>query len=151
MEGGLTDFLSLFRRTLNCLKCLTGRSRCREHSQLGRLIWIRTCQEQGQHSEIIIQSRQEKFQGSTPLSVRRKKLTLLIACFFQNDPSNIDPYVSSILSKINFTTDLNGSVQNTELVIEAIVENLEVKKKLFDGLGKVRDPQLQNSIDRWWV
>jgi len=56
--------------------------------------------------------------------------------------------VSSILSKINFTTDLNGSVQNTELVIEAIVENLEVKKKLFDGLGKVRDPQLQNSIDR---
>jgi len=56
---------------------------------------------------------------------------------FKDDPSKIGPYVNSILSKINFTTDLNGSVKNTELVVEAIVENLDVKIKLFDGLDKV--------------
>jgi len=56
---------------------------------------------------------------------------------YKDDPSKVDPYVNSVLSKINFTTDLNGSVKNTELVVEAIVENLDTKIKFFDGLDKV--------------
>ena len=55
----------------------------------------------------------------------------------QEDASKADAYVKGIMEKINFTTELNNSVKATDLVIEAIVENLDVKVKLFTGIDKV--------------
>jgi len=48
----------------------------------------------------------------------------------KDDPAKAKSYAPSVLSKITFTREL-GLVKNSELVLEAIVENLEVKQKLF--------------------
>ena len=44
--------------------------------------------------------------------------------------------MKSILSRIRFSTDLNEA-KDTELVIEAIVENVEAKRSLFEKLDKL--------------
>jgi len=54
----------------------------------------------------------------------------------QDDPSKAASYAPSVLEKITFSTDLNA-IKNSELVLEAIVENLEVKQKLFKDIEAV--------------
>jgi 3-hydroxyacyl-CoA dehydrogenase len=46
----------------------------------------------------------------------------------QNAQKNL---IESVLSKINITTDLKAAVKDSDLIVEAIVENIEVKRKLF--------------------
>ncbi|CCO27959.1 3-hydroxyacyl-CoA dehydrogenase [Rhizoctonia solani AG-1 IB] len=43
-------------------------------------------------------------------------------------------FVDSVVSTINTTTDAQEAVKQADLVVEAIVENLEVKRKLFSSL-----------------
>ena len=38
------------------------------------------------------------------------------------------------MGKLSMKTDAASAVQNTDLVIEAIVENLDIKKQLFSVL-----------------
>lgn len=40
------------------------------------------------------------------------------------------------MQKINFTTDM-AAVKSSELVVEAVVENLDLKRKLFKDLEAV--------------
>jgi hypothetical protein len=53
--------------------------------------------------------------------------------------------VPSILGKITFTKDLSV-VKNSELVLEAIVENLEAKQKLFKEIESVRKSVYLNRV-----
>lgn len=46
-------------------------------------------------------------------------------------------FVESVMSKISFSASAEDAVKDTDLVIEAIVENLDVKKKLFSAIDKV--------------
>jgi 3-hydroxyacyl-CoA dehydrogenase len=46
----------------------------------------------------------------------------------QNAQKNL---IESVLSKINITTDLKAAVKDSDLIVEAIIENIEVKRKLF--------------------
>uniref|UniRef100_A0AC35G6R1 Uncharacterized protein n=1 Tax=Panagrolaimus sp. PS1159 TaxID=55785 RepID=A0AC35G6R1_9BILA len=39
--------------------------------------------------------------------------------------------IDSVLSKVNITTNLKDAVKNSDLIVEAIVENIDVKRKLF--------------------
>uniref|UniRef100_A0AC34FXP4 3-hydroxyacyl-CoA dehydrogenase n=1 Tax=Panagrolaimus sp. ES5 TaxID=591445 RepID=A0AC34FXP4_9BILA len=39
--------------------------------------------------------------------------------------------VDSVLSKVNITTNLKDAVKDSDLIVEAIVENIDVKRKLF--------------------
>jgi len=58
---------------------------------------------------------------------------------FKDDKAKISAFVSESLARINGSTDVKETVKNTDLVIEAIVENLEVKQKFFssiDGVAK---------------
>lgn len=49
-----------------------------------------------------------------------------------NEPENQQNFVDSSMAKLNFSTDLAGaSLEDADVVIEAIVENLKVKQKLF--------------------
>ena len=41
------------------------------------------------------------------------------------------------MSNLKFSTDLPGVVKDTNLVIEAIVENIDVKHKLFKSIDSV--------------
>lgn len=44
---------------------------------------------------------------------------------------------SEILSRIEGTTDLRKAVENADVVIEAVPENLELKKKVFEEADKI--------------
>jgi 3-hydroxyacyl-CoA dehydrogenase len=47
-----------------------------------------------------------------------------------------ETFVAGTLGNLKFETDSLKAVGDTDLVIEAIVENLDVKKKLFSALDK---------------
>jgi len=59
---------------------------------------------------------------------------------FKDDAAKIEEYVLGVTSLINFSTDINKAVSKSDLVVEAIVENLDIKKKLFSGIDKVAPP-----------
>lgn len=46
-------------------------------------------------------------------------------------------YVEDLSARVRTTTNYEESVKNADLVIEAIIENLEAKHKLFSFLDKV--------------
>jgi 3-hydroxyacyl-CoA dehydrogenase len=56
---------------------------------------------------------------------------------FKGEEGKISAYVQEAMSRINSSTDLNAVVKDTDLVIEAIVENLAVKQKLFGSIDGV--------------
>lgn len=56
---------------------------------------------------------------------------------FKDDPQGIKKFVSESLNRIQGSTDLAATVTTTDLVIEAIVENLAIKQKMFAQIDKV--------------
>ena len=44
--------------------------------------------------------------------------------------------MAETLSRINVTLDFNSAIAETDLLVEAIVENMRVKHKLFKDLDK---------------
>ena len=48
-----------------------------------------------------------------------------------------ESYSKSALSSISLSSDALAAVTKTDLVIEAIIENLQVKQELFSQLDKV--------------
>jgi len=55
---------------------------------------------------------------------------------FAQNPSEGEKYIQDTLSRITLSTNGEAAVSNTDLVIEAIVENLKVKQDLFAKLDK---------------
>uniref|UniRef100_A0A5F9CYQ8 Hydroxyacyl-coenzyme A dehydrogenase, mitochondrial n=1 Tax=Oryctolagus cuniculus TaxID=9986 RepID=A0A5F9CYQ8_RABIT len=55
---------------------------------------------------------------------------------FAENPKAGDEFVQKTLSSITTTTDAASVVHSTDLVVEAIVENLKVKNELFQRLDK---------------
>ncbi|KAK6187142.1 hypothetical protein SNE40_005230 [Patella caerulea] len=55
---------------------------------------------------------------------------------FADDPKGGETFISEIISRIKTETDPTVPAANTDLVIEAIVENLDVKQKLFKSLDE---------------
>ena len=47
------------------------------------------------------------------------------------------PEIEAALNRIRFTSDLNGSAAKADYVLEAITEDLELKKSLFQQLGTI--------------
>ena len=45
-------------------------------------------------------------------------------------------FLTDTLGHISMTTDATSSIKETDLVVEAIVENLATKQKLFSNLDK---------------
>jgi len=50
--------------------------------------------------------------------------------------------IEAALSKISFTSDLDGSAGKADYVLEAITEDLELKKSLFKQLGTLAGPDV---------
>lgn len=74
----------------------------------------------------------EKSKGAISKSLARiaKKL-------YKDNPSEGEKFQADTLSRITYLSDTNKAVQSADLVVEAIIENLEVKQKLFEGIDKV--------------
>lgn len=56
---------------------------------------------------------------------------------FKDDTAKISAFVAESLGRIKGSTDIKETAKNTDLIIEAIVENLGVKQKLFSSIDEV--------------
>ncbi|ELU08290.1 hypothetical protein CAPTEDRAFT_226480 [Capitella teleta] len=65
-----------------------------------------------------------------------KNLTRVVKKKFKDDTEGGEKFLSETMARLSTNTDANNAAQKTDLVIEAIVENLDVKQKLFSGLDK---------------
>lgn len=48
-----------------------------------------------------------------------------------------EQFIQKVLKNVSISTDAGSTVQGTDLVLEAIVENLKIKQGLFGGLDKL--------------
>lgn len=62
---------------------------------------------------------------------------------FSDDKTKVAKYVEDGMGNIIGSTDLIGTVKQTDLVIEAIVENLAAKQKLFSSIDEVSEVKQQ--------
>lgn len=53
-----------------------------------------------------------------------------LSCLFQKQSS----FVADVMGRIETNTDAVAAAKSTDLVVEAIVENLDIKKRLFTAL-----------------
>jgi 3-hydroxyacyl-CoA dehydrogenase len=56
----------------------------------------------------------------------------------QDKPADAEKFLKETLSRLHTSLDLKDAVRNTDLVVEAIVENLDLKHKLFSSIDSVR-------------
>lgn len=59
---------------------------------------------------------------------------------FKDDTNQQSKFVADVLKRLKGSSDLNDVVKKTDLVIEAIVENLGLKHELFGSIDKVALP-----------
>lgn len=59
---------------------------------------------------------------------------------YKDKPEEADKFVNDAKSRIKTSTDTSQSVKDADLVIEAIVENIDVKHKLFKALDGAAPP-----------
>ena len=57
---------------------------------------------------------------------------------FADDAEGGQKFVADSIGRISTSTDAVAAVASSDLVVEAIVENMGVKKKLFSQLDEVR-------------
>ncbi|CRL08611.1 CLUMA_CG021289, isoform A [Clunio marinus] len=84
----------------------------------------------------VNESLLEKAKANIKLSAER-----LAKKQFKEDASKVDEFVSTVISRISGTTDIHTALSKTDIVIEAIVENVDAKKKLFSSLDKIAQPK----------
>lgn len=60
---------------------------------------------------------------------------------YKEDAAAADKFITESLARVSMTTDTLAAVKDTDLVIEAIVENLAVKQQLFKAIDEVAPPQ----------
>lgn len=74
----------------------------------------------------------EKAQNSIKNSLSRvaKKL-------FKGDGEQQNKFIAHVVKRLNGSSDLNGVVKETDLVIEAVVENIKIKHGIFETIDKV--------------
>lgn len=60
-----------------------------------------------------------------------KSVTRVANKKFKDDPKAHEKYMAGTMGNISLQTDSIAAVKDTDLVIEAVVENLDLKKKLF--------------------
>ncbi|BFZ02770.1 hypothetical protein BsWGS_05809 [Bradybaena similaris] len=71
----------------------------------------------------------------------KKSLGRVVKKKFPDDPKAQQTYISDVMSHLTLQTDANAAVKSADLVIEAIVENLDVKRQLFESLDKAASPK----------
>lgn len=79
-------------------------------------------------SEDILSKSAKGIEGSLKRVVKKK---------FADKPEAGAEFIQKVMQNFSTSTDAASAVQNTDLVLEAIVENLQVKQGLFGGLDKV--------------
>ncbi|UJR09176.1 hypothetical protein I4U23_013424 [Adineta vaga] len=87
------------------------------------------------HKVILVDQKQEFLDKS--LNIIQTSLKRVIKKKFDKDQQAGEKYLADVKGRIQTTTNINEAVKATDVVIEAIVENLEVKQKLFQQIDQV--------------
>lgn len=64
-------------------------------------------------------------------------LQRVIKKVYKDKPEDGDKFKSDTLSRLKLSLDLQESVKSTDLVVEAAVENMSIKHKVFSSIDKV--------------
>lgn len=83
--------------------------------------------------DVILVDQSEDILKKSQASIH-KSLSRVAKKKFADEPQAGERFVNQALQKISLSTDAVASVGKTNLVIEAIVENLDIKQKLFAQL-----------------
>lgn len=67
----------------------------------------------------------------------KKSLTRVARKQFKENEDAQQKYIEETIQRIDGTSDLSKSVKGTDLVIEAIVENMKIKHELFTKIDSV--------------
>ena len=84
---------------------------------------------------ILVDQKQEYLDRS--LEIIRTSLKRVIKKQFAQEQDKGEQYLTDVQSRIKTSTDVNDAVKSTDIVIEAIVENLEIKQKLFQQIDRI--------------
>jgi 3-hydroxyacyl-CoA dehydrogenase len=64
-------------------------------------------------------------------------LNLYISVYNSYNSQAGDKFIEDVMNRIKSTVILEDAAKQTDLVIEAIVENMKIKHKLFSELDKI--------------
>lgn len=56
---------------------------------------------------------------------------------FKEDPAAGEKFIDESVNRLNIATNPDNALSTADLVVEAVTENLDLKKKLFSGYDKV--------------
>lgn len=79
-------------------------------------------------SEDVLKKSLKGIEGSLKRVVKKK---------FADKPEAGEEFIQKVLQNVTTSSDAKAAVQSTDLVLEAIVENLKIKQDLFGALDKV--------------
>ena len=71
------------------------------------------------------------------MNIIQTSLKRVIKKKFERDQQGGEKYLTDVQGRIQTSTNINDAVKATDIVIEAIVENLEIKQKLFQQIDQV--------------
>lgn len=96
----------------------------------------------------------EKARGSI-----KNSLTRVAKKQFKDNEPEAKKFIDETIQRIEGSSDLKNAVKSTDLVIEAIVENIKIKHELFSSIDKVNplnsfvikiDIFMDSMFHKWW-
>ena len=87
------------------------------------------------HHVILVDQKQEFLDKS--VNIIQSSLKRVVKKKFDKDQQGGEKYFSDVQARIKTSLDINEAVKASDLVIEAIIENLDVKQKLFKQIDQV--------------
>lgn len=78
-------------------------------------------------SEEVLQKSHKNIEKSLGRVVKKK---------YESDPEGGSKFLKETMGRLSISTDATAAAAQSDLVIEAIVENLEIKQKLFSALDE---------------
>lgn len=87
------------------------------------------------HRVFLLDQNQECLDKS--LKIIQTSLERVVKKKFLDQREKGEKYLNEVKNRIETTTELKNAVKSTDIVIEAIVENLEIKQKLFKEIDEI--------------
>lgn len=84
---------------------------------------------------ILVDQKQEFLDKS--LNIIDTSLKRVAKKRFEHQPTDAKKFLHDVKGRIKTSLDVNEAVKSTDIVIEAIIENLEIKQKLFKQIDQV--------------
>jgi 3-hydroxyacyl-CoA dehydrogenase len=71
------------------------------------------------------------------LNIIETSLKRIVKKKFDKDQKNGEKYLKDVQNRIKTSLNVKDAVKSTDIVIEAIIENIEIKQKLFKQIDQI--------------